>query len=89
MAIIKGQITINEVSVIEISGDPSISGGTQCPIGSLALDDTGKLWIKKGLLDTDWEVAGSGGSSPINYQIDGGVASSIYGGTTSVDGGGA
>lgn len=88
MAEIKGQITINEVSIVEISGDPSISGGTVLPIGSLALDDTGKLWIKKGSLDTDWEVAGSGGSL-VNYQIDGGTAAAIYGSTTAVDGGGA
>jgi hypothetical protein len=60
MAIIKGQITLNEVELIEISGDPSISGGTPSPKGSLALDDTGKLWVKTGDLDTDWGSAGSG-----------------------------
>ena len=85
MAEIKGQITINEVSIVEISGDPSISGGTPLPVGSLALDDTGKLWVKKGSLDTEWQVAGSS----VNYQIDGGLAAAVYGGTTAVDGGGA
>jgi hypothetical protein len=54
MATINGQVTVNEVLILEVSGGPSISGGTPAPTGSIALDDTGKLWVKSGSLDTDW-----------------------------------
>lgn len=87
MATIKGAITLNEVTILEITGDPSISGGTPAPRGSIALDDTGKQWVKFGTLDTDWQQAGTTGAT--NSQIDGGVASSVYGGTILIDGGGA
>lgn len=87
MATIKGTITLNEVSILEITGDPTVSGGTPAPRGSIALDDSGKQWIKVGTLDTEWNEAGT--NTTTNSQIDGGVAASVYGGTTIINGGGA
>ena len=90
MATIKGTLTLNEVEILEVSGDPSVSGGTPAPRGSIALDDTGKQWIKFGNLDTEWQESGTGSSGgTTSYQIDGGVAASVYGGTTGINGGGA
>lgn len=74
MATIKGQQTLNEVLILEVSGDPSISGGTVAPIGSIALDDTGKLWIKSGVLDTVWTQTSTGGSGTVtNIATDTGL----------------
>jgi hypothetical protein len=56
MATITGQLTLNEVSLLEISGDPSISGGTPAPLGSLALDSSGNIWLKSASSDTSWSV---------------------------------
>jgi hypothetical protein len=60
MAEIKGQQTLNEVLILEVAGDPSITGGTLAPTGSIALDDTGKLWVKTSAPDTGWEMAATG-----------------------------
>ena len=46
MADIKATQTLNEVLILEVAGDPTLTGGTPAPTGSLALDDTGKLWVK-------------------------------------------
>ncbi|CAB4125140.1 hypothetical protein UFOVP53_67 [uncultured Caudovirales phage] len=59
MATITGQITVDEVLIIEVSGDPSITGGTPAPVGSIALDKTGKTWTKYGTLDTEWREVGT------------------------------
>jgi hypothetical protein len=55
---ILGQLTLNEILLLEVDADPSTSG-VVAPIGSLAiLDDsvTGKLWVKSGAGDTTWSV---------------------------------
>ena len=59
MADIKGQITVNEVDVIETDSSPSTGAGTPAPVGSIViekdeLNQEGKLWHKIGPLDTDW-----------------------------------
>ena len=65
MADIKATQTLNEVLILEVAGDPTLTGGTPAPTGSLALDDTGKLWVKTTAPDTGWEMAGAGSSGPI------------------------
>jgi archaellum component FlaF (FlaF/FlaG flagellin family) len=60
MATITGALTLNEISIIEVSGDPSATGGTPSPKGSIALDNTGKLWLKFGDADTNWSEMGAG-----------------------------
>lgn len=57
MAII-GQLTLDQVSILEVDSDPSV-GGVSAPIGSIAtLYDTvnGRLWIKSGGADTAWSI---------------------------------
>ena len=61
MATIKAETTLNEVLILEVAGDPSITLGTPAPLGSIALDDTGFLWSKSGTLDTNWTKLGSTG----------------------------
>lgn len=59
MATIKGAITLNEIQILEIVGDPSVSGGISAPKGSFALGDEGKQWTKTGDLDTEWVESGT------------------------------
>jgi hypothetical protein len=82
MATITGQITVDEVLIIEVSGDPSITGGTPAPTGSIALDNTGKTWTKFGPLDTEWSTVSSheslagllGGAALDHYHLTGAQA---------------
>lgn len=55
MSNIQGRITVNEIEVLEVDGDPSTGLGTVAAVGSLALVDTGGVWQKTGAADTDWE----------------------------------
>lgn len=55
MAIL-GQITLDELAILSVDADPSISGVT-APIGSMALLDNnvnGAMWLKTGAGDTGW-----------------------------------
>ena len=59
MADIKGQITVNEIDIIEVDTPPGVSGGTPASVGSVAieqdeLNQEGRLWHKTGPLDIDW-----------------------------------
>lgn len=85
----QARITVDELAIIEVDADPTISG-LDAPIGSIALLKTGAggMWQKTGSGSSNWTISTSSGGTT-NYQIDGGVASSIYGGTTGIDGGGA
>mgnify|MGYP005865722355 CR=1 FL=1 len=74
MANIEGSITLNELTLAEVDSDPSISG-LDLPVGSLALlgdGVSGKAWIKKGLLLTNWDEVGAGSSQP-SSDIDNGI----------------
>jgi hypothetical protein len=53
---IKGAITLNEVSIIEVDADPSVTGqGATANVGSVAiLSSTGALFSKIGINSTDW-----------------------------------
>jgi len=55
MATILGRITLDEVDLIEVSSDPSAGGGTNAPIGSIALDRSGFLWTKYDAPDVAWK----------------------------------
>ena len=64
------------------------------PIGSIYLRTDGTLWQKNGPLANEWtQVQGGEGSGPGTNEsfgnADGGLANSIYGGITPVDGGNA
>jgi hypothetical protein len=65
MATINGTLTLNEVVILEVIGDPSLAEGTPAPKGSIALDDQGKLWTKFGDLDTDWGEVGAGNAGAL------------------------
>lgn len=55
MAAILGQLTCNEIKVLEVDGNPAAASGTVAPIGSLAvLQSTGQMWRKYASLDTEW-----------------------------------
>lgn len=55
MAIVLGQVTINEIRVYQVDSDPSAAAGTIASVGSLAIDQaTGVVWRKFGSLDTEW-----------------------------------
>lgn len=57
MANITGLITVNGKQILEVDGIPSASLGTNAPLGSLALYDTGTsafVYLKKGNTDVDW-----------------------------------
>jgi hypothetical protein len=61
MATKLGMISVNHPHIIHVDGDPSATGGTPAPLGSLAIYDddvggTGKLWQKFGVNDTDWDI---------------------------------
>lgn len=50
------QITLNLVSLINQSADPSIGGGTAAAIGSLVLrSGTGQMWLKTTAADIGWQ----------------------------------
>jgi len=61
MATILGQITLNQILVLEIDGVPS--SGVEAPIGSFGTDvNTGILYTKTGSADIDWVAVGSSSS---------------------------
>jgi hypothetical protein len=52
----KARITVDEIAIIEVSNNPSITPGVDAPIGSLAILDGGaQKWQKFGPLFTDWK----------------------------------
>jgi hypothetical protein len=67
VATILGEVTLNEVFIVSVAGDPTISGGTPSPVGSLALDSTGVLWQKTGPLDTAWTALSFVGAGGVTY----------------------
>jgi len=59
MAVIEGQITLNEIAIAEVDSDPSTGGGLAMPVGSIALLGTqtdGKMWIKTAAGVTAWAI---------------------------------
>ena len=61
MAQIKGQITIDEVKLLEVTSDPAAGAGTPAPIGSFAtINDGTGLYLKFGALDTNWIIVNTG-----------------------------
>lgn len=65
MSVEKGRITVNEVDIIEVRSDPSVSPGVAAAIGSLAIEDADDIWQKWGLNDVDW--------APVSRDIKSGV----------------
>ena len=72
MALIEGQITINEVDVLEVDSNPGAGAGTPAPVGSLAIEQDeinseGRLYQKTGPLDTDWSefISSIAGDLPV------------------------
>lgn len=77
MAIIQGQVTVNEVLILEVDSNPASGAGTPAPIGSLAIVETGALFQKTGALDTQWTQfeAANGGivyGTPVGLTPDSG-----------------
>lgn len=65
MAIL-GQITVDELLVISVDADPSLSLSVPAPIGSIALldDDTnGRMWVKSGAANNAWSIIPRMGSA--------------------------
>jgi parallel beta-helix repeat protein len=65
MAVNKGQITVNNLKVIESDTDPTTGGGLAAEIGSLAMAADGSgIYEKIGSGDTAWSIliSGSGGN---------------------------
>ena len=55
MAVILGQITCNEIKLLEVDVDPSSGAGTASPVGSLAfVNSTGLTYKKFGTADVQW-----------------------------------
>ena len=64
MANILGTQNVNEVSLIEVDGDPGVGLGTPAPQGSLAFHKaSGGVWIKRYPADTGWEPISTSASS--------------------------
>lgn len=60
MANITGQITLNQLSLLEVDADPAASAGTSAPVGSRAFFSTGTIgtsYIKTGVADTAWNIS--------------------------------
>lgn len=54
-----GQITVDEVLIMSVDSDPSITTGLAAPVGSIAtLDDdvNARIWIKSGVANTAWSI---------------------------------
>ena len=77
MATIVGSITINEISICEIVGNPA-STGLDLPTGSLAIDtESGRLYSKTSNGALGWTEASSQGAaqaSDIDFSFDGSIS---------------
>ncbi len=54
-----GQLTVDEILIMSVDSDPSLSGGLVAPVGSIAtLDDNvnARMWIKSGAANTAWSI---------------------------------
>lgn len=59
MALITGQITLNQLSLLEVDADPATGGGTSAPIGSRAFFNSGTVgtsYLKVGSANTAWNL---------------------------------
>jgi hypothetical protein len=57
VSIVRGEITINERSILEVDVNPNFGLGAVAVIGSLAQVDANKSWwLKTGVSDTAWEL---------------------------------
>ena len=60
MANITGQITLNQLSLVEVDADPAAGGGTAAPIGSRAFFNSGTIgtsYLKVGAANTAWNIS--------------------------------
>jgi len=56
MANVKGRVTLDEIDILEVDGDPSVTPGVAAPISSIALlKDTKGAWQKRSASNTDWK----------------------------------
>jgi hypothetical protein len=49
-----GELTLVNIAIFEVDGDPTLGGGVEAPVGSLALSDAGGIWQKQSTADTGW-----------------------------------
>jgi len=71
MANILGVQTINSVWVIEVDADPTTGGGTDAPLGSIALTNNGVgTFTKTGILATDWTADTGVGEVSGDVELD-------------------
>lgn len=59
MANTTGLITVDQLSILEVDADPSTGGGTNAPIGSLAMFNSGSVgtvYVKTATALTSWEL---------------------------------
>ncbi len=89
MATIKGSITIDEISILEVTSDPSASTGTIAPVGSLASINSGAgLYLKSGAADTAWTLLNTGTASGLLLNVKVFTGSTSYAktaGTNSIE----
>jgi hypothetical protein len=60
MANVTGQITLNQLSLLEVDADPAVAAGTPAPIGSRAFFNSGTIgtsYLKVGAADTAWNIS--------------------------------
>lgn len=57
MAKVLDIITVGSKSIYHVDSDPSSGNGTPAPIGSMALSETGSIFIKIGSSDKNWDIA--------------------------------
>jgi hypothetical protein len=58
LANILGELTLNEISIVELDGSPIISG-VNLPVGSYGVNtNNGFLYLKTGAASTDWQFVG-------------------------------
>ena len=85
MAQVEGVLSLNEIDILEVDGDPIIAGGTPSAIGSISINkNNGDIYSKYGTLDTEWKLV----IEVSNSNVDGGSPSTNYDASIAIDGGG-
>lgn len=51
---VKGELSLNHLTLLEVDADPTVDP-VSAEIGSLAITDTGRVWVKTGTGDSDWQ----------------------------------
>jgi hypothetical protein len=73
MANILGQITLDQLQILEVDADPSLGVGTVASAGSTAhLSDGSASYRKNSAVDTDWVLISDNTTSILNALVFGG-----------------